>query len=323
MTKDVPQDLGDALRALRIERTESKPGRSKKRMVWLGALVIAATAAAFAVRAWPASKPVVAGAPPSVSTSSSHASVDLVATGYVVANRSGRVGAEIVGRIARTWIAQGDAVVAGAPLFDIDDASDEAELASANARSCANARAKVATATLAETELTFARDEKLAASGALPAASVADLGEHKKTLEASMRAATADANAASADARSLKTRIARHHVVAPFDAIIASKPAEPGDVVAPGVPLVELFDPSSLVVEIDVPEARLASVRDGAQCSIVLDALASETFTGHAARTRPRVDRAKATLTVEVRFDKPPRELRPDMAARVTFTKEN
>jgi len=248
-------------------------------------------------------------------------SVELVATGYVVANRSSKLGADVVGRISRTAIGEGDVVAGGTLLFEIDETTERADLASADARTAAaRARAKVAASTLAETEQTHAREQWLADQGAVAPAGVADLGAHEKTLRAALHAAEADANAAAADALSLRARVDRHRVVAPFDAIVATRPAQPGDVVSPGMPLVELYDPHSLVVEIDVPEARFSTVREGAPCSIALDALEGKSFEGHAARTRPRVDRAKATVTVEVRFVSPPVELRPDMAARVSFS---
>ena len=54
-------------------------------------------------------------------------------------------------------------------------------------------------------------------------------------------------------------------------------------------------------------------------CEIQLDALPEARFRGVVARMVPTVDRAKATVTVKVRFvDKDPRVL-PEMSAKVAF----
>jgi multidrug efflux pump subunit AcrA (membrane-fusion protein) len=81
----------------------------------------------------------------------------------------------------------------------------------------------------------------------------------------------------------------------------------------------ELADFTSLLVEADVSEGRLAVVKAGGPCEIVLDAIPSERFQGEVVEVGPRLNRSKATATVKVRFKAPPAELRPEMSARVSF----
>jgi multidrug efflux pump subunit AcrA (membrane-fusion protein) len=96
----------------------------------------------------------------------------------------------------------------------------------------------------------------------------------------------------------------------------------------PGV--IEVIDMTSLVVEVDVPEVRLAQVRVGGPCEIVLDASPTTRYRGAVKEIGRRVNRSKATVPVKIRFvdeeatkaAKNSVAILPDMAARVSFLAE-
>jgi multidrug efflux pump subunit AcrA (membrane-fusion protein) len=73
------------------------------------------------------------------------------------------------------------------------------------------------------------------------------------------------------------------------------------------------------MVETDVPEGRLHLLKVGDPAEIVLDAFPTERHRGRVAGVSPRVNRAKATVTVKVAFIDPSKGALPDMAARVSF----
>jgi multidrug efflux pump subunit AcrA (membrane-fusion protein) len=54
-------------------------------------------------------------------------------------------------------------------------------------------------------------------------------------------------------------------------------------------------------------------------CEITLDAFPDKRYRGKVTEINPRVNRAKATVTVKVRFVDDPEGVLPDMAARVSF----
>src|SRR5258706_15637224 len=87
-------------------------------------------------------------------------------------------------------------------------------------------------------------------------------------------------------------------------------------------PVVELADFDSFLVETDVPESRLAKVRIGSPCEIVLDAYPARRFRGEVAEIGTRVNRAKATVMIKSKFIDPPDVALPDMAARVNVLRE-
>jgi HlyD family secretion protein len=325
--------LSAELASLRIDRTVSTPetvapreSRALSRALWGTGLVLAvAGAAAGAVTVAPRVRaqllrPTVT-ATPVISISPSAQDASFTASGYVVAEHTSRVGTQVMGRLARVLVKEGDVVKAGDVLADLDDHDTRASIVAAEARAtAAAARVDTARANLAEVEQQVQREDHLAASGAVPKASLEDLQRRQDSLARAVRAADAEARANRAELAPLAATLGDHVVRAPIDGVVWSKPMDPGDVATPGGrPVVELFDRASLVVETDVPEARLELAKPGAPCEIVLDAFPSKRFRGQAFEIGTRVDRAKATVTVKVRFlDTVPGVL-PDMSARTNF----
>ena len=97
-------------------------------------------------------------------------------------------------------------------------------------------------------------------------------------------------------------------VITPFSSALGSQAA-----------VVTMADMSTLEVEADVSEGNIAKVTVGQPAEVQLDALPDARFRGEVHRLVPTVDRAKATVTVKIRFiDKDPRVL-PEMSAKVAF----
>ena len=113
---------------------------------------------------------------------------------------------------------------------------------------------------------------------------------------------------------------------APFDAVVLTKNADVGDIVAPlgaaataRAAVVTIADMDSLLVEADVSESNLQKVKIGRPCEIQLDALPENRFRGTVHMIVPTADRSKASVMVKVKFlDKDDRIL-PEMSAKVAF----
>ncbi|WP_394850220.1 efflux RND transporter periplasmic adaptor subunit [Pendulispora brunnea] len=329
--------LSAELASLRIDRTGPSRGSSSpsppvrgtqgglsKR--WIALLAVAGVGAVSAVSARPllarVQRPVVRMTE-IAQVAPSQASVELTATGYVVAQRTAKVGAKVQGRITKTNAHEGDRVHQGDVLFELDPTDQRRELAAARARvEVARAKVQVARATLAETERSLAREKKLAASGAVAVATAEDLETRSLSLSASVAAAEAEIKAASADAARIEAALHDMRVLAPIDGVLTTKPLEVGEVVTNETPLVEILDPASLLVEVDVPEGRAGAVAVEAPCEIVLDAFPNDRHRGQVVMVGPRLNRAKATALVKVKFLDPVPELRAEMAARVGFLRE-
>jgi multidrug resistance efflux pump len=88
-------------------------------------------------------------------------------------------------------------------------------------------------------------------------------------------------------------------ITAPFDGIISKVHVRPGDTASVRAPLVEIFDPSSLVIRFAVPEEHAYSVERGMTSKISLDAMPGKSLAGKITRVYPELDPAMRTRTVE------------------------
>jgi multidrug efflux pump subunit AcrA (membrane-fusion protein) len=84
-----------------------------------------------------------------------------------------------------------------------------------------------------------------------------------------------------------------------------------------------MADMSTLEVEADVSEGNISKVHVGQPAEIQLDALPETRFRGEVHRLVPTVDRAKATVTVKIRFVERDERVLPEMSAKVAFLSKN
>jgi RND family efflux transporter MFP subunit len=154
-----------------------------------------------------------------------------------------------------------------------------------------------------------------------PKATAEDLAAKSRSLTEGVRAAEADAAAADAQVAALDVNLADMTVTSPIDGTVVEKHADPGELVGPqtGTTIFDIVDFASLIVEVDVPESKLRLLKVGTPGEIVLDAFPDRRYRGAALEIGRKVDRAKATVKVKVKFVDPPEGALPDMAARVNF----
>jgi HlyD family secretion protein len=319
-------DLSEDLKALRINRAPPpQQGRGALGTVVVVVAVVAVLGGASVVGK-PALEEALFRAEVEVTeitrVSPMQGSVDLTASGYVVAERVAKVGPVVPGRVTRVNVKEGQAVRAGDTLLELDVGDQQGVAATMRARAAAaTARARVARAQAAELRQRLERDRPLAEQGVVARAPVDDLLAQQGVAEESARAAEGEARAAAADARASGAQLRHGALRAPIDGVVVGRPPELGDVLNPAAfsAAFELVDLASLVVEVDVPEARLALIKPGAPGEIVLDAAPDARLRAEVKQITPRVNRSKATVAVKVRFVDRPALVYPEMAARVSF----
>lgn len=319
--------LSSDLAALKIDREPAAPGRRSfpSWLLWL--LVVGVIGLVGYFVAYPKLQDVLHTTKVATGEvqliSPAQAQVQLTSTGYVVALINAKVAAKVPGRIAEIYVEEGQIIAKGAKVARLEDIDQKSALAASRARAAA-ARARIATAraSLNETKLTLKRELQMVASGVSPKAVADDLQARVDSLAAAVSAAAAEAAAAEADTRSLEVQLGSYEIVSPISGTVVDKLVEVGEGVSPGFGtpgVVEVVDMDSLVVEIDVPESRLAQVVLDGPAEIVLDAYPAQRMRGAVKEIGRRVNRAKATVPVKVRFVDRPKEVLPDMAARVSF----
>lgn len=337
-------DLSSDLASLKIDRGAN--ARPPRRLGWVAptvAVILLALAGYFVGLPYLEAKvfKTEVALTEVASVSPAQASVILTSSGYVVAQRTTSVAPKVAGRVAEVAVRQGQDVRAGDLLFRLDPADQDAAIATARSQAAA-AAARVVTAkagvaqakaNLAEAAQTAERERALARAGVSAKGQAADLEarvqsvkESVASAEAQVRAAQAEVAAARAQVKALEVGSDNLVLTAPISGRVLNKPPEVGEFVGPqpaGVAVdmggVEIADFSTLTVETDVPESRLHQLKMGGPAEIVLDAYPDQRLRGEAYEVTPRVNRAKATVTVKVRFLDPAENALPDMAARVSF----
>jgi HlyD family secretion protein len=259
-----------------------------------------------------------------LSVTPAQASVKITSSGYVVAQVWSDVGPIVAGRIKRIDIKEGDQVEQGDVIAVLENSDRKAAITSARSQvKAAEARAQVARADLAAAQLKAKRERALAKEGVSAAGTAEDLEAQAQALEKSVDAADAQVKASRADVTNLQVNLDYMNVTTPISGTIVGKPVGVGAMVGPFVgAIAKVVDLDSVLVETDVPENRLSLVEKGGPAEIILDALPSTRLRGEVTQIGPRVDRAKATVTVKVKFVDHSERVLPDMAARVNFLSE-
>jgi RND family efflux transporter MFP subunit len=316
--------LSTDLASLRIDREPSRPRRGGGVVRALVVLVLLGGLLAAGVAAYPRVEQAVFKTEVKVaqitSVSPAQASVKVTSTGYVVPQVVSDVGARIPGRVAEVMVKEGDVVEKGAVLARLEDVDSKSALNSAQTRvTTARANVEVARANLAEVRLQLERVKKLVEKGAAPAAELENLEAREKAMEAQVRAAEASVKSTAAEAKTLSVAVDDHVIVSPIAGTVVRKPVAVGELVGVGLPITRIADFGTLLVETDVPEARLYMVKQGGPCEVVLDAYPTKRYRGEAVEIGKQVDRAKATVKVKVRILDDQAGVLADMAARVSF----
>jgi RND family efflux transporter MFP subunit len=319
-------DLSSDLASLKIDREPAPRGNSAWPRIfgWLVALLLLAGGAVWLyprIEAQFFKTEIKTGSIVDVSPSLSVTS--LTATGYVIAERRSKVGANISGRIAKVNVREGALVKQGDLLVVLDAADQQSNVAAAQARVlAADAKVLSARASLRELQVQLDRQKVLLTQNAAARSSVDDLNARIATAQAAIEAAVAESRASQAQVQIARVTLGRMTVNAPIDGTVLDKPKEVGETVDAQTSLLELADLASLVVEVDVPESRLSLVKVGGPTEISLDAFAGKRFRGKVRELGKRVNRSKATLTVKVEFSDDDTGVLPDMSARVSFLTE-
>ena len=188
--------------------------------------------------------------------------------------------------------------------------------------------ARLTAARRAGEEARAAREKALAASGEVEIreSDVKRIAAERERVLASRAAALSQAEAARARVSELEAQLADTRIIAPTDATVMARLAEPGELVAAGRPIATLVNLEELYVRVYVPEREAGRVRLGAKASISVDAFPGRVFTGEVSEVAQQAEftpkevhmkdeREKLVFGVKLRLDNPEGLLKPGMPA--------
>jgi len=107
-------------------------------------------------------------------------------------------------------------------------------------------------------------------------------------------------------------------VLAPWNGVVSDLMVEVGDFVSPRAPLLEMYDPASLILRAEIPERYAPNLRKGMNILVTLDAYPDSLFSATIVRVYPYLDERMRTRTVEAAVADP-KILLPGMFARLSI----
>ena len=93
------------------------------------------------------------------------------------------------------------------------------------------------------------------------------------------------------------------NVVAPISGVIAERSIKPGNFVQINTPIFRIVDTSKLEATLNVPEREIATLKQGMEVDLQVDALPGREFEGIVDRIAPVVDAGSGTFRVIAAFD--------------------
>lgn len=131
--------------------------------------------------------------------------------------------------------------------------------------------------------------------------------------------------AVRATLRSVEQTGAYLNITAPFDGVVTARNVHPGALVGPGTggsastPMLNIAQISHLRLTVDVPEAAVAYIHQGADVGFTVASYPNQTFHGKVARLAESLDVKTRTMPVELDVDNAPGGLTPGMFAQVIW----
>jgi HlyD family secretion protein len=274
----------------------------------------------------------------------------VVASGRVVTPHRVAIGVQMAGTVRRIPVAEGQHVLAGAPLIELEASELNAawqqalqgiEQATARLRQVREVQAPVAQEAVTQARLkhdaardALRRSAALLAIGAIAQVTFDDATRAEGTAAAQLEAAehqlatarpagsdAAVAIAAQAQAQAAadvaRARLGYATVVAPQEGTLISRAVEPGDVVQPGQILLALSPVGATELEVQVDEKNLHLLRVGQPAVASADAYAEQRFSAVLSYINPGIDAQRGAVAVKFRVATPPPYLRQDMTISV------
>ena len=327
-------DKAALLNQLRIDRSAAPPPPDRGWLKWaaLAALVLLVLGAIGYLLSRPSGVPVKVAMAQAIRATGGGASAGgslLDASGYVVARRQATVAAKITDKVVDVRIEEGQHVKGGDIVATLDPTNIKAAFDQATAQQRqAQAALSEVKVQLGNAERNYKRDQGLVAEHFISESDLDNARTAFENLQAQAETAKRNVEVANEGVQVAQRNLDDTVVRAPFDGVVTTKDAQPGEIVSPisagggftRTGIGTIVDMDSLEVEVDVNESFINRVHPDQPCTVRLNAYTDWEIPAYVIAVIPTADRSKATVKVRVGFRKKddPRIL-PEMGARVAF----
>ncbi len=214
----------------------------------------------------------------------------ITATATITPVQGVTVSAESGGRVSSIEFESGALVAANDILLRLDTATEDAELAAAQAA-----------ATLAKSELKRLRK----------------LGERDLASADAIDRASAETKETVAQVGLIRAQIAKKTVRAPFAGRLGLRQVNLGQILQEGDAIVSLQTQGSVYVDFSIPQQQLVHLQPEMPVRVMADTAPGEIFDGRVLAVSPEVDAATRNVRVRALVDEPRDRLNAGMFARV------
>ncbi len=242
-----------------------------------------------------------------------------------------KISADIMGKVTRLVVKEGDHVRRGQLLLQLDDTQRRSDFLQARTTlASAQARRRETDARLKVTEANYQRQRALFDQKLLSQAEWDQATQAYEAARAGAASAQEDVTRSEAVLHAAADNLAKTRIEAPFDGIVSALYIEQGEIVImgtmnnPGTQILTVSDLSRMLVKADVDETDVVDIRLGQKAKITVDALPDTSFNGTvieigntAKRSTTGAIEGQTNFEVKVVFDQSVPEVRPGMTADV------
>ncbi len=240
-------------------------------------------------------------------------------SGTAQSSKESKMSFKVSGTISQLNVKIGDIVRKGQLIARIDqtDYSVQYQQSVANLKSVETS-IKSANTQLVNAKATYERVEKLYENNSVSISEFEQAKSAYETAKASHTAAQAQANASEKQVESAQNQVKYSNLLAPFSGVVSSVEVEENELIGSGQPVATISTVENPEILVGMPEIFISKVKKGQTVDIKFSSLTNASFTG-------RVNEVGfsslggSTYPVTVRINQPTPDIRPGMAAEVSF----
>ncbi len=131
--------------------------------------------------------------------------------------------------------------------------------------------------------------------------------------------ASAISAAAEANVKLLEVRLRDATIRSPLNGVVVSRDRNVGDLLLPGTPLLQLVDPSSIILSARFDESAMGTIAPGQSASLYFASMPTENLKGTVLRVIRLVDQETREFTIDVTLDQLPPHWALGQRANVTI----
>jgi RND family efflux transporter MFP subunit len=323
----------DTLGNLRIDRSAKVHDDSGRTWLYWVLGLLAAAAVAVGLWLWLGGKTleITTAVAEEESSGPSLGNSVLNASGYVVARRMSTVASKVTGRVLEIYVEEGMEVKKDQVVARLDPVNSQTMLTMAERELEASRRSLAEIEVrLADARRTLERNESLVKQQLISQQALDASHAEVNALAARLEASRAQVKVSESGLAMRRNDFSDLNVRAPFDGVIISKDAQPGEMISPlsagggftRTGIATIVDMSSREIEVDVNESYINRVKPDQKVEARLDAYPDDPLAAHVINIVPTADRTRATVRVRIAFDKLEPRILPDMGIKVRFLDE-